>query len=208
MTDPLKNDTSDLAERIDSEKKKHDRSRKYIYLVGGILLVVAIVWLSPIGSKSEDDGLPKFVTQSLDRGEIRKTITATGSLAPTNEVTVGSELSGTTMEVYVDSNDEVEEGQPLALLDTTALKNQLKANKANLASARASVKQAEATVAEAESSLARQKEWFIVDWRERSSKEAESKLTDVVTTLTSITSKPLQHEVCTMFPVLGRLHFV
>ena len=158
MTEPFKNDTSDLAARIHSEKKKHDRSRKYIYLIGGILLVAAIVWFSPIGKKSKDDGLPKFVTHSLDRGEIRKTITATGSLAPTNEVTVGSELSGTTMEVYVDSNDEVEVGQPLALLDTTALKNQLKANKANLASARASVKQAEATVAEAESSLARQKE--------------------------------------------------
>ncbi|WP_221774289.1 hypothetical protein, partial [Puniceicoccus vermicola] len=32
-----------------------------------------------------------------------------------------------------------------------------------------------------------EKKRFIVDWRERSSKEAESKLTDVVTTLTSIT---------------------
>ncbi|MGE9289414.1 MAG: efflux RND transporter periplasmic adaptor subunit, partial [Puniceicoccales bacterium] len=158
MTDHLKNDTDNLAARIQVDKKKHDRSRKYIYLAGGLIVIGAILWFSPIGKRSDAQGGPRFETESLVKGDIRKTITATGNLAPTNEVTVGSELSGTTMEVYVDSNDEVVVGQPLALLDTTALENQLKANQANLAAAKASVSQAEATLAEAQSTLDRQKE--------------------------------------------------
>jgi len=41
---------------------------------------------------------------------------------PINEITVGSELSGTAKEVFVDTNDQVSKGQPLARLDTSKLK--------------------------------------------------------------------------------------
>jgi HlyD family secretion protein len=47
------------------------------------------------------------------------TVTATGNLAPTNEVEVGSELSGIVRTVAVDFNARVTVGQPLAHLDDT-----------------------------------------------------------------------------------------
>ena len=61
---------------------------------------------------------------------------------------MGSELSGTIQEVFVDYNDQVTEGQVLARLDIADLQAQVRKSKASLASARASVQQAQATVEE------------------------------------------------------------
>ncbi len=99
-----------------------------------------------------------YDTQPLVRDSIQLTITATGSLDPTNRVTVGSELSGTTLEVYVDSNDHVTKGQPLAKLDTNRLEQQIESSRASLLAAQSRVKQTEATLSEASAALARQEE--------------------------------------------------
>lgn len=101
---------------------------------------------------------PGFVTQPVTLGNLELTVTATGNLEPTNEVTVGSELSGTTLEVYVDTNDKVTKGQPLAKLDTTKLAQQTEASRASVISAKARVEQAKATLAESNATLARQQE--------------------------------------------------
>lgn len=101
---------------------------------------------------------PTFATTPLAKGDISLTITATGNLEPTNEVTVGSELSGTVLEVYVDTNDRVAKGQPLAKLDTAKLAQQTESSRANLRSAQASVAQAEATVKETAATLKRLQE--------------------------------------------------
>ncbi|OAM91118.1 efflux RND transporter periplasmic adaptor subunit [Termitidicoccus mucosus] len=101
---------------------------------------------------------PAYVTEPLRRGDIHLDITATGNLEPTNEVTVGSELSGIILEVYVDTNDHVTKGQPLAKLDTSKLAQQTEAARATLAANQARVAQAEATLREARATLARQQE--------------------------------------------------
>ena len=53
-------------------------------------------------------------------GDLTVTVSATGNLAPTNQVNVGSEESGLIDEVYVQNNDQVTKGQPLAQLDLRA----------------------------------------------------------------------------------------
>jgi HlyD family secretion protein len=102
--------------------------------------------------------MPPYVTEILKRGDISLTITATGNLAPTTEVTVGSELSGTTLEVYVDFNDRVKKGTPLAKLDTSKLTQQTEISRANVKSTQAKVAQAGATVKESVAALNRQRE--------------------------------------------------
>lgn len=102
--------------------------------------------------------LPPYVTETIVRGDIRLTVTATGNLEPTNEVTIGSELSGTTSEVYVDINDRVKKGQPLAKLDTSKLLQQTESSRASVASAQARVAQSEATVKETTATVDRLKE--------------------------------------------------
>lgn len=106
----------------------------------------------------EKNQLPPYATVSLGRGDIALTITATGNLVPTNEVTVGSELSGTTLEVYVDVNDRVTKGQPLAKLDTAKLARQTAGSRAAVVAAQAAVGLAEATARESAATLARQQE--------------------------------------------------
>ncbi|MDR1282358.1 MAG: efflux RND transporter periplasmic adaptor subunit [Opitutaceae bacterium] len=125
--------------------------------VAVVLLAVA-AWFRWSARARAASQPPPFVTETLARGDIRLTVTATGNLEPTTEVTVGSELSGTTLEVYVDTNDHVTRGQPLAKLDTTRLAQETESSRARLASARAGVAQAEATLGEAQATLARQQE--------------------------------------------------
>ena len=81
-------------------------------------------------------------------------VTATGTLKPTNnEVSVGSELSGTIKTVEVNYNSKVKIGQILATLDTTKLETQIKQYKAALESAQAKVLETQATIKEARSKL-------------------------------------------------------
>ena len=109
-------------------------------------------------NENSTEGQPKYVTEPLKRGTISLSITATGNLAPTNQVIIGSELSGTVQEVYVDTNDAVKKGQPLAKLDTTKLSQQTERTRATLLAARARVSQVQATVRESEASHARLEE--------------------------------------------------
>ena len=126
-----------------------------------ILLLIATLlgggaWFWYASTQKARHALPSFVTEPLVRGDISLTITATGNLQPTNSVTVGSELSGITLEVLVDINDRVTKGQPLAKLDTTKLTQQIESNRAAVKAAKANVILAEATVTETEALLARQ----------------------------------------------------
>lgn len=94
--------------------------------------------------------MPQYRTASVTRGDLVVTVTATGNLQPTNQVDVGSELSGTMAAVLVDVNDTVKRGQVLARLDTTRLEHQVEDARGGLAAAQAQVKLATATVRETE----------------------------------------------------------
>jgi HlyD family secretion protein len=100
----------------------------------------------------------EYVTQPITRGNLRVTITATGNLAPTNQVQVGSELSGIVKSVEVDYDERVRVGQVLARLDTTKLEAQINQTQAALNAARARVQQNEATEEEARMALMRAEE--------------------------------------------------
>jgi HlyD family secretion protein len=98
---------------------------------------------------------PTFATQQVQRGDLRVTVSATGNLQPTNEVEVGSELSGLVTEVNVDNNDQVTRGQVLARIDTARLQDSITQSKASLQSAIADVAQAQATAQQTKAALAR-----------------------------------------------------
>lgn len=130
------------------------------WLVLGIVAVLAAAlawrWLAGGGNS----GQPRFETAAVERGDLTVTVSATGTLQPTNQVDVGSELSGTVLSVYADDNSEVKKGQVLARLDVSKLNDQIVNARAALKAAEASVLQAEATSKEASANLARQQEVF------------------------------------------------
>lgn len=152
-TAPVSEDLVTLIKANGGANRKH---RRWIVLF--LVLTLAGFGLSINGKQKADALTPHYVTEPLKRGDLNLTVTATGNLEPTNEVTVGSELSGTTLEVLVQTNDRVTKGQPLARLDTRKLSQQAASSRAVLASAKAKVAQAKATLTEKEAVLNRAKE--------------------------------------------------
>jgi HlyD family secretion protein len=99
-----------------------------------------------------------FRTGTVDRGEVRVVISATGTLRATTTVDVGSQVSGQVQQVAVDFNDRVSKGQAIAMLDPAPFQSRLKQAQADLASARASVNEANATLKNAEADYARKRD--------------------------------------------------
>ena len=83
---------------------------------------------------------------------------ANGTIQPTRTISIGSELSGTVLQVNVDVNDPIKKGQVLVVLDTAKLRDQILRSKASLAAASAKVAQTAATIKEATAAFARLKE--------------------------------------------------
>jgi HlyD family secretion protein len=144
---------AEVAETLGLDAAQAARALRRLLTMGGVGAVVAIgllaLWLRP-----SSDGI-RYSTEPARRGDLTVLVTATGTLQPTNQVDVGSELSGTIRTVSADFNDEVKVGQELAKLDTTKLDSQVLQSRAALESARAKVEQANASLAEAESQIAR-----------------------------------------------------
>ncbi|WP_321491704.1 efflux RND transporter periplasmic adaptor subunit [uncultured Desulfobacter sp.] len=149
--------TDDINATLNNSSPRKSKKRFFIILL--ILLIAAagayffLLPKGPSGSGSGPDSGITFKTSPAQVADIHVTVSATGTVEPTNEVEVGSELSGTIQAVFVDYNDRVTEGQVLARLDITDLQAQVRKNKASLASARASVRQAQATVEETDRKL-------------------------------------------------------
>ncbi len=122
-------------------------------IVAGAAL--AITWWR---GRESAQAAPRYSTETLARGRLAVTVTATGTLQPTNKADIGSELSGTVARVLVDINDRVKKGQVLAELDTAKLSDQVARSRAGLLVAQSKVRQAEATRADAQATLARLRE--------------------------------------------------
>jgi HlyD family secretion protein len=148
---------ADLEDLIRPKGARRARWIRYVVL---LVLAAGAVFAWVWWSRHEAAAHPvmPYVTEPIQRGDISVSVTATGNLEPTNEVTIGSELSGTVQEVSVDINDRVKKGQPLARLDTSKLAQTTLSSRAAVNAAKSKVLQAEATVRESEAALQRQQE--------------------------------------------------
>lgn len=126
------------------------RFAKWIALILVIIAVAFGLWRY-FGSSAPTG----YATQKVERGALTVTVSATGKLAPTNQVQVGSELSGKITKVLVDVNDRVTAGQPLALIDPAVLDDQIEQGQAGVSAAQATVAQNQATLTEARAQLNR-----------------------------------------------------
>lgn len=132
-----------------------DRGRWIKLAVAAAVVILIGLGLARCFGGSDE---PAYFTQEARRGSLTVTVSATGNVAPTNQIDVGSELSGLVEKVLVDDNDRVVKGQVLAVLDTSRLDDAVMISRASLDSARARVAQARATLAEADATLERFRE--------------------------------------------------
>ena len=129
------------------------RYLKWVLVAVGVVLLLLLL-KSCFGAAAA----PDYASQKVERGSLQVSVSATGKLAPTNQVDVGSELSGLVTKVVVDVNDRVTAGQPLALVDPSRFQDTVNQSKAALAANQAQVAQARATLAQADATLARFRE--------------------------------------------------
>lgn len=88
----------------------------------------------------------QYMTARVERGNLRNTVTATGTLQAVTTVQVGSQVSGTISALYVDFNSAVHKGQIVAQLDPAVFKAQVDQASANLQQAIASLRLSRAAV--------------------------------------------------------------
>jgi HlyD family secretion protein len=130
------------------------RWAKY-WIPAAVVIALLVVVLA-----SRGEGKPEYLSEPVTRHALDITVTATGNLRPTNQVQVGSEVSGRVDRVLVDVNDRVGRGQVLAQINTDVIEDQIKQAQANLNAARASVAQAGATLGVDSAQLARLQEVY------------------------------------------------
>ena len=157
MNDTLSPDAQGTALQRLLETHSTGRSTRRWLWLAATLAVVAGLGLFLLRSEDKTAG-PRFKTEPVVTDTLVVTVSATGNLQPTNQVDVGSELSGIIDQVFVDVNDQVKKGQILARLDLSKLEDSVARSRANLASAKAQVLQARATVAQSRADLARLRE--------------------------------------------------
>jgi HlyD family secretion protein len=128
--------------------KTSSRRRAVIIVLAALLLVVVGILILTRPKKA------KYRTAPVQRGNISISVSATGTLYPVNQVTVGSQVSGTIEKTYFDYNDHVKAGQVLATIDPRNYQAAVQQAKANLASAQATLDQDKLTAARAETLFA------------------------------------------------------
>lgn len=130
-------------------------------VIGALILVIACVgifWAVKNGSQER-----KFKTERVRLGDVRATVTATGTVNAVTTVLVGTQVSGTIEHLYVDFNSFVKKGQLLARIDPSTFEAQVEQAMANLFSAEADVEKAGAALLEARRTLERNKRLYSRD---------------------------------------------
>ncbi|MCG6966929.1 MAG: efflux RND transporter periplasmic adaptor subunit [Chromatiaceae bacterium] len=135
---------------VNAPHKRRHVLRWALVTLAAMGLAAFLLW--PAGNGA---GKVQYATEAARVGDLVITVSATGHLQPTNQVDVGSELSGIVDSVAVDYNARVKAGEVLAQLDTDKLRAQVLQSEASLASAEAKVNEAQATVLETQLKLQR-----------------------------------------------------
>lgn len=141
------NTDTNIAETLGIDRSSKLRKGWKRWLIAGSIVIAGVIIILIINKSGKSDSV-HYKTEQAKRGNLVVLVTATGTLQPTNELTVSTELSGIIKTVYADYNDKVKVGQILAKLDTLKLEAQVTQYKAALESAKAKVLQSQATVNE------------------------------------------------------------
>jgi HlyD family secretion protein len=98
---------------------------------------------------------PEITKGTITRGSVVDTVGATGTLEAVTTVQVGSQVSGTVMELNADFNSIVRKGQIIARLDPSLFQTQIDQARANLVRAQADIERLKVSLEDAKTKLQR-----------------------------------------------------
>ena len=134
-------------------------------LVASVILILILIALFIFLSRREP--VPQYITQTADRGDIRATVSATGTVNAVTTVLVGTQVSGTIKTLFVDYNSTVRQGQLLAQIDPASFEAQVAQAAANLSLARANLEKSKVALRDTVSTFERNKILFGKDFISR-----------------------------------------
>lgn len=126
----------------------------------GILITACLILAGVAGTYyyfNRTASAEDYLTAKIEKGSIRRTVTATGTLQAVKTVQVGSQVSGTISALYADFNSVVKKGQLVAQLDPALFQAQVAQARANRENSRANLADSKARLLAAEATLANQK---------------------------------------------------
>jgi len=123
--------------------KNGRRRRRWALLgLGGLVLIVAIIGVGAALRPSREIDPSKLAT--VEKGDIARSVVATGKVEPLTKVEVKSKASGIVKKIYVDYAERVKQGQVLVELDKEELQAQVREARAALLAGQSSVESAQA----------------------------------------------------------------
>lgn len=131
--------------------------------LNGKKIIAAVIVLAVLGGTgwyffgNREASAEEYMTAKVERGDIRNSVSATGTLQAVTTVQVGSQVSGTIAALYADFNTVVKKGQVVAQLDPSILQAQVASSRANLEQARASLADSQARLLAAKATVQNQK---------------------------------------------------
>ena len=106
--------------------------KKGLIILGVILVIIALFSFINMNANKE-----QYKTRALKKRTIVQSVFASGTVNPVITVSIGSQVSGTIKELYVDFNSEVKKGQLLAQIDPALFEARVNESRASLNNAQA-----------------------------------------------------------------------
>lgn len=129
--------------------------KKSTWVSGAVVLALAVGggvwwWLS-----GQPEAPVAWRTGTVERGRVQATVTASGTVNPVTQVSVGSQVSGQVRQVLADFNAEVKAGQLIAEIDPETFEYRVRSAQADVDAARATVLTAQANAAASRAAISR-----------------------------------------------------
>ena len=121
------------------------KSRRTLFITLTVVLV-AIIFGVTVVVRGKSKSIDPALLAKVSRGDVAKSVVATGKVQPITKVEVKSKASGIVTNLATDINDNVHKGQLLAQLDQQEILDQVAAQKATLAAAESNSRAAEAAI--------------------------------------------------------------
>jgi HlyD family secretion protein len=121
------------------------RKRRRLIIWGSVgLVLVLLIAAGVIAAKSGGTKIDPSKLAKVEKGDLAKSVVATGKVTPITKVEVKSKASGIVKKLYVDYGDRVKAGQLLAQLDKVEIEAQVAQSKAALEAAQANMTSSQA----------------------------------------------------------------
>src|SRR5207248_8698642 len=133
-----------LEEEVANGNSNHKKKRRRIWWIGTGLFVVLLIGGIVTKATSSNTKIDPTKIAMVEKGDLAKSVVATGKVQPISKVEVKSKASGLVKKLLVDAGDRVKKGLVLCELDKEEIAAQVNSSKAQLQASESNEKAAEA----------------------------------------------------------------